>query len=249
MLQSPGLWTRADLGTVGYITLLLATFNISDNGSGDVRCISDLLLSLETRDDITKLVLDYTSFELAFRRLAQEKNFPDNDALQIASRATALKQHWDKTGQDDAKGPQDVAYPPLLSAVPDRPKGWKLELSDKAREEAEKYYHALKTQRRHAQRCFQAKPPMPMAWVPKGGDAWAKTARAKVESGDLFHSRHWAPVWMSFELASIDVMFGMEEAGMTQDESDEYYDASGTMSGMRALFQGRDLRSEDVFRG
>lgn len=246
MLRCPGSWKRADMGTVGYITLLLAAFNIPANGGGDVSCISELLLSLETRDDITKLVLEYTSFELALRRLANEKDFPENDALKIAARATALKQHWEKARQDHANGPQDVAYPPLLSAVPDKPKDWKLELSDKAREEAERYYHALKTQRKYAQRCFQAKPPMPMAWVPQGGDAWAKTARAKVESGDLFHSRHWAPVWMSFDLASIDVMFGMEAAGMTQDESDEYYDASGTMSGMRALFQGRDLRSEDV---
>ncbi|KAG6353615.1 hypothetical protein INS49_005577 [Diaporthe citri] len=233
----------------GYITLLLATFSIPDNCSGDVRCISDLLLSLETRDDITKLVLDYTSFELALRRLvAKGVDFPENDASKIASRATALKQHWEKTGQDHTNGPQDVAYPPLLSAVPDKPKDWKLELGDKAREEAERYYHALRTQRKYAQRCFQAKSPMPMAWVPQGGDAWAKTARTKVESGDLFHSRHWAPVWMSFDLASIDVMFGMETAGMTQDESDEYYDASGTVSGMRALFEGRDLRSEDVLR-
>lgn len=226
----------------------MARFNVPDNNGGDVSCISDLLLSLESRDDITKLVLDYTSSELALRHLAKEKNFPENDALKIASRATALKQFWDKTGQDHPNSPQDVIYPPLRSAIPDKPKDWKLQLSDKAREEAERYYHALKTQRKYAYRCFQAKPPMPMAWVPQGGDAWAKTARTKVESGDLFHSRHWAPVWMSFELASIDVMFGMEAAGITQDERDEYYDASGTMSGMSELLQGRDLRSEDVLR-
>lgn len=236
------------MAIVGYITLLLATFTIPDNGSGDVNCISDLLLSLESRDDITKLVLDYTSFEVALRHLAKEKNLPESGALKIASRATALKQHWEKAGQDHSNSPQDVVYPPLVSALPDKPKDWKLELSDKASEEAERYYHALKTQRKYSQRCFQAKPPMPMAWVPQGGDAWARTARAKVESGDLFHSRHWAPVWMSFELASIDVMFGMDAAGITQDESDEYYEVSGTMSGMRALFQGRDLRSEDILR-
>lgn len=168
--------------------------------------------------------------------------------MNIASRATALKQHWEKARQDHPNSPQDVAYPPLLPAVPGKPKDWKLELTDKAKEEAARYYQAFKTKRKYAYRCFQAKPPMPMAWLPQGGDAWAKTARDKVESGDLFHSRHWAPMWMSFELASIDVMFGVEEAGMTQDEMDEYYGTSRTMSEMRALFQGRDFRSVDILR-
>ncbi|KAJ0124400.1 hypothetical protein J7T55_005738 [Diaporthe amygdali] len=233
---------------VGYIMLLLTTFNVPDDGSGDISCISKLLLSLESRDDITKSVLEYTSFEPAFRRLANEKSFSENNAQKIASRAAALKQHWEKTRQDHPNCPQDIVYPPLLSGVPDKPENWKLELTDKAMEEAERYYHALKTQRQYAYRCFQTKPPMPMAWVPQGGDAWAKTARAKVESGDLFHSRLWSPVWMDFGLASIDVMFGMEAAGLTQDEMDEYHDASRTMSGMRTDFQGRVLRSEDILR-
>ncbi|KKY32183.1 hypothetical protein UCDDA912_g07859 [Diaporthe ampelina] len=158
-------------------------------------------------------------------------------------------QHWRKSGQDRDNGPQDVTYPPLLWAPADKPKDWKIEFTDNAKEEAERYYHALKTQRKYAYRYFQAKPPMPMAWEPQGGDAWAKTARAKVESGNLFHSRHWSPVWMGFDLASIDAMLGMEAVEMTQDENDEYNDAFRTMAEMGTSLQGRDLRSEDILRG
>lgn len=198
---------------------------------------------------MTRLVLEYTLFDLALRRLAKEKAFPENDALKIDSRATALKQHLDRIRQDHRYSPQDVVYPPLRSVVPDKPKDWKLELTDKANDEAEKYYEALKTRRKYAHRCFQAKPPMPMGWLPKGGKAWAKTARAKVQSGDLFDSRHWAPIWMDFELASTDVLLGMKVAGLTQDESDEYYDAMRTMTAMKKQFHSRDLRSEDILRG
>lgn len=221
-----------------------------DNGSGDVRCVSDLLLSLETRDDITELVLEYTSYDFALRNLAKMvKDTPEIDTLKIASRATALKEHWANTRRDRSNGPEDIVYPPMLSSAPDKPKDWKLELTEKGREEAERYYNAIKTQRTYAYRCFQNKPPMPMGWAPKTGDAWAKTARAKVEAGDLFHSRDWTPLWSGFDLASMDVFFGMDEAGMTQDEKDEYFAASDTMSGMKALFQGRDLSKEDVLKG
>lgn len=239
---------RTDIGIVGYIALLLTKAKVPDNSSRDVGCISDLLLSLESRNDITKLVLEYTSVEPTLRRLAEEKHFQENDPLKIASRAAALKQHWEKARQGHPNSPQDAVYPPLLSAVGGKPKDWKLELTDKARDEAARYYNALKTKRKYAYRCFQAEPPMPMGWAPESGDAWAKTARTKVESGDLFHSRHWAPIWMDFGLASIDVMFGMEAAGMTQDEMDEYYDASGTMAGMTALFEEKDLLRKDVLK-
>lgn len=241
-----GSWKRADVCAVGYITLLLAKFNLPADGSADVSCISDLLLSLETRDDITKLVLEYTLFKPALRRLARAKTFSENNNLNIASRAIALQKHWDKTSLDHRWSSQDIVYPPLMSAVPNKPKCWELQLTEKARKEAERYYHALKTQRKYAYRCFQAKPPKPMAWAPQSGDAWAKTACAKVKSGDLFHSRDWNPVWMDFEFASIDVMLGMEAAGMTQDEIDDYYDAMKSRTEMKKFYRGRDLRSEGI---
>lgn len=245
----PGSCERADISIVGYVTLLLAKFNVPADGSVDFSCISDLLLSLESRNDITKLVLEYSLFKPALRRLAREKIFSENNNLNIGSRATALQKHWEKTSLDHSWSSQDVVFSPLLSAVPNKPKDWTLQLTEKAREEAETYYHALKTQRKYAYRCFQAKPPKPMAWAPKSGDAWAKTARVKVTSGDLFHSRDWAPVWMGFELASIDVMLGMEAAGMTQDEIDEYYDAMRSRTEMKKSYHGKDLRSEDILRG
>lgn len=226
----------------------MAKFNVPADGSVDFSCVSDLLLSLESRNDITKLILEYSLFKPALRLLAREKTFSEINDLKIASRATALQKHWEKTSLDHSWSSQDVAYPPLLSALPNKPKDWKLQLTEMAMEDAERYYHALKTQRKYAYRCFQAKPPKPMAWAPQSGDAWAKTARIKVKSGDLIHSRDWSPVWMGFEFASIDVMLGMEVAGMTQDEIDEYYDAMRSRTEMKKVYQGRDVRSEDMLR-
>lgn len=214
-----------------------------------MRCVSDLLLSLETRDDITELVLEYTSYDFALRNLAKMvKGTPEIDTLNIGSRATALKQHWENTRRDRSNGPEDIVYPPLLSSAPDKPKDWKLELTEKGREEAERYYNAIKTQRTYAYRYWQTKPPTPMGWAPKTGDSWAKTARAKVEAGDLFHSREWTPLWGGFDLASMDLMLDMGETRLTQAEMDEYFAASNTMSGMQADFQGRDLSKADVLR-
>jgi len=205
------------------------------------------LLSLESRDDVTNFALEYTSFEPALRRLAKWKDFPDNDALKIASRAAALNRHW-KDSSHTSKSGQDVVYAPLLSAVPNKPQGWKLELTDAAGQEAERYYHALKTRRNTAYRYYQAKPPKPMGWAPQDGNAWAETPGDKIKSGDLFHSPAWSPIWMSFDLASIDLLMGMEEVGIPEEERRECFGALATKNEMRELVKGRDLRSEDILR-
>lgn len=211
--------------------------------------MSKLLQSLETRHDITNLVLEYTEYERALRHLADfVKDTPEINTLNIGPRATALKQHWANIrAQDESAGPQDVVYPPLLSPAPNAD-GLKVEFTAKGKEEAEKYYHALKTQRQYYYRCFQAKPPMPMGWAPKNGDAWAKTARNKVESGDLFHSPDWIPIWEGFGLASIGVMIDSlgATATMTQAEMDEQRATRDTMRDMGDSFQGRDLEREGV---
>ncbi|KAG8158637.1 hypothetical protein KVR01_011759 [Diaporthe batatas] len=232
---------------VGYICLLLSKTTAPDNGTGDVSCISKLLASLETRHDITKLVLEYTEYERALRHLEDfVKDTPEIDTLNIGPRATALKQHWANIrAQDESSGPQDVAYPPLLWPAPNA-MSLKVEFTAKGKEEAKKYYRALKTEREYYYRCFQASPPMPMGWAPKDEDAWAKTARDKVESGDLFHSRHWTPLWEGFGLASIGVMIGMETAVMTPAELDEYHGARDAMNDMSASFQGRGLEREGL---
>ncbi|POS69161.1 hypothetical protein DHEL01_v212444 [Diaporthe helianthi] len=233
---------------VGYICLLLEKTTAPDNGSGDVSCVSKLLLSLETRDDITKLVLENTSYERALRHLEGfVKDTPEIDTLNIGPRATALKQHWENIrGQDQNSGPQDVVYPPLLSAAPNHQGMMKLEFTAKGKEEADKYYQALKAQREYYYRCFLSKPPMPMGWVPNDRDAWAKTARDKVESGDLFHSRDWTPIWEGFELASIGAMIGMDRAAMTGAKMDEYLGACNTIRDMETSFQGRNLEREGI---
>lgn len=176
------------------------------------------------------------------------EKFPENDEFKITSRAAALNEHWKKIRQDRPRNPDDVHYPPLVPAPSDKPKDWQIAFTDSAREEAERYYQALKTQREYAYRFWQTKPPMPMGWAPQDGDAWAKTARAKVESGDLFHSRLWSPIWMDFGLASMDVLFAREESGMTQEETDEYLNASTTAREMGTSLQGRNLRSEDILK-
>jgi hypothetical protein len=70
---------------------------------------------------------------------------------------------------------QDLVYAPLPSAVPSKPQGWKLELTDKAKDEAEMLFRGLKTEGTYAYRYYQAKPPMPMGWAPKDGGAWLET--------------------------------------------------------------------------
>lgn len=211
--------------------------------------MSRLLTSLETRHDITKLVLEYTKYDRALDHLADfVKDTPEVGTLDIGPRATALKRHWANIRQqDESRGPQDASYPPLLWPAPNAD-GLKVEFTAKGKEEADKYYHALKSQREYYYRCFQAKPPMPMGWAPKVDDAWEKTPRDKVESGDLFHSPYWIPLWSGFGLASIGVMGGsnMEAAGISQAELDEFYKTANEMRDMEASFQGRNLAREGI---
>jgi hypothetical protein len=179
--------------------------------ASELECYSDMILSLETRTDLTNLVLKFTEIENALIRVGRLKL--EDDSHNLAKRANSLKRHWGDIRNAALKGTrEDLVFPPFVATLPaGKPPGWKLELSDKATEEAEKLYAAKKSQLDYGGSYFSVNPPRPIGWVPLNDKAWSQTNRAKIDAGDLFHSKNWSPIYESFGLACIDMTFAKWE--------------------------------------
>ncbi|KAH8655828.1 hypothetical protein BX600DRAFT_470383 [Xylariales sp. PMI_506] len=193
----------------------------------DIEFCSDILLSFETRSDITKRVIEYTEADkviaLMSDRRSRECTIPnDEEQFNILKRAQALNKHWKELGHkfhktsDPFDGSADVAYPPLvtLTELPEgkKPPSWKLELNAERAQEADKLHASFRAQRLHGLSYFRTKRPVPMGWAPvKGADAWQQTERAKIESGDLWNSRRWIPIYRSWWLQKFDVPFSWKD--------------------------------------
>jgi hypothetical protein len=217
----------------------------------DVGFCSDILLSLETRDDITAQVLVHASVDKAVLCVGNTtaKGSPMAD---FATRAKALQKHWQELDKRfrDSTDPYDVtadaAYPPLMTTMPEgKPPSWKLELDEHRAEEARRLYAAFKARRLNALSYFRIHRPRPMGWAPVNGDAWRETERSKIESGELYHSKSWTPMYMSWNLQSFDVPYDWKDP--SADESilrEREEEQSFFSTWIRRMNQMRNVRQD-----
>ncbi|MGH7963397.1 MAG: hypothetical protein ACRERD_16510, partial [Candidatus Binatia bacterium] len=82
--------TSIDQLPVAYISLLL-TSHAPPHPDDDLNLLSLLLLSLETRRDISQRLLQYTEAEGALRDVYQKCDPAEANAFDLASRAKALE--------------------------------------------------------------------------------------------------------------------------------------------------------------
>lgn len=234
-------------GLLGYLKRVLTPTPLPED---DLQLMSDYLLSLETRDDLTVHVLQQTNArsEIAVvSRILLKDDIKDN----FKSRATALENHWRKaessvSGSDPEVILADHPVPPLETALPDdKPAGWKLKLGETQEAEVQREYDLFKMEKNRCVKYWtNVKPPKPMGWAPASGEAWQKVPRADIENGDLYFTPYFSPLWMSYGLAQMDAMF-WSDPDITSEEEAEYRKSQAEKAELTTLsLDMRNVRKE-----
>jgi hypothetical protein len=188
--------------------------------------MSDYLLSLETRDDLTAHVLEQTDARSKINVVSRIL-LKDDTRYDFKSRATALGKHWSSIKLLISKHtPEEILanrlVAPLKTELPDdKPAGWKLDLGEIRVAEAQRQLELLTMQKN---RCIKywttVKPPKPIGWVPADGNAWKKVPRADLEKGDLFFTPYFTPIWESYSLAAMDTSFWTDPDNTPEEEAE-----------------------------
>lgn len=212
--------------------------------------MSDYLLSLETRDDLTALVLVQTDAKKILL-LVSRILMKDDATYNFQSRAKTLMKHWSNITLSTAKDtPEEMLadrpIAPSKKDLPDdKPVGWKLDLGEARTAEAQRQ---LELSNLEKIRCIKywstVKPPRVMGWIPVDGEAWKKVPRADLENGDLFFTPYFKPIWESYSMARMDVSF-WTDPDATDEEEVEYREARTKRSEMTTLsLKMRRVRKE-----
>ena len=193
----------------------------------DLELMSDFLLSLETREDLTSHILDQTEARDAIIGLAN-REIGDDSKFNFKVRAAALLQYWDKlylqrSKLSPAEALADTHIPPLKKELPaGKTLHWKLTLTDQQAHEAQEDYDHFKHRKLHALKYFKANPPQPIGWAPKNDNAWKTVNRAKLENGDLYDNPNFKPMYSSWDLLSTSALFWTDpEATAEELKEDE----------------------------
>jgi len=191
----------------------------------DLQLMSDYLLSLETRDDLTAHVLEQTAARTKIGVVSRIL-LKDDTRYDFKSRATALEQHWrsielliSKSTPEEILADRLVA--PLKTELPDdKPAGWKLDLGETRAAEAQRQLELLNIEKN---RCIKywttVKPPRPIGWAPADGKAWQRVPRADLEKGNLFFTPYFKPIWESYSLATMDASFWTDPDNTPEEEA------------------------------
>ena len=198
----------------------------------DLELCSDILLSLETRDDITTRVLENTLADEMISNISQLAANPDDSHLNLVIRAGSLERHWKAISHTfrDSDSVRDRTvdniYPPFLTVLPDnKPESWKLKLTNEQADEAGKLYAAYKCKKSRALSYFRLNPPQPMAWTPRDSDAWNDISGADGHAVSLYHRSDWTPIYMSWGLQVVDVPLRWRHPDSGEEEVQEYHNA------------------------
>lgn len=189
--------------------------------------MSDYILSLETRTDITAHILLHTSARIKMLNI-QRIHMKDDLIHSFKSRAAALAKYWGDHELAIVKSsPKEILtdrpIPPFITSLPsDKPAAWTLHLSHTQKAEANRQLFLLNT---HKNRCIKywstVKPPRAIGWAPVDGEAWKKVPRKDIESGELYHTPYFKPIWEGFEMACFDVAF-WKDPNSTEEEEGRY---------------------------
>ncbi|KAL3959383.1 hypothetical protein ACCO45_007545 [Purpureocillium lilacinum] len=215
---------------VAYIGLLLKT-HAPPHAEDDLELLSLLLLSLETRGDLSRRVLQYTDAEHAIKAVSRKCDSPEANAFHLATRAKALVGHWDACNRSDD---------PKKDATGD--------ISESASSDADSIFKATKMEREHACSYFRQHRPKPMAWHPKTADAWNKVDRKAAQSGDMYHLADFIPIYMGYDLQAMDVPFSWKNPDWDESQAAQYAEALDLKRQFANTKGSYPLRSEDILQ-
>jgi hypothetical protein len=210
-----------------YISEILKTILMpSPLPNDDLELMSDFLLSLETRTDMSVHILDHVEVKKDISYIGRCE-IADDSKFHFKARATAVAKHWQdfemqryQLNLDPEESFKDQPIPPPLKELPeDKPAGWTLALSEEQKSAAQKEYDAFICSKRDKLKSWRIKPPTPMAWSPRDGNAYKTTTRAQVENGDLYSNPNFRPIYMSYGLQRIGGFW--EDPDATPEEQEE----------------------------
>ncbi|KAF2154432.1 hypothetical protein K461DRAFT_129309 [Myriangium duriaei CBS 260.36] len=206
-----------------------------------------IMTNLETRHDISWLVLEETSLISSLRGLHDNRQrriegakfgwagihneagvplTPAEERLyahfNVANRGHALYQHFDAERVRKAVATWDPDYvntfvPPFRSLSP-LETAPAIVVDEGQAAEAMSEYDSLMSRRYHAISYLKLHPPKPMGWAPLTSDAWAKTRKSDIDSGNLHGRPEWKPIYRKWDLE--DVPIGWKERKLTKEEED-----------------------------
>ncbi|KFA45613.1 hypothetical protein S40293_08627 [Stachybotrys chartarum IBT 40293] len=247
--QPPAPHLNDAVREVGYLVALLRTCPQPTDSSTNLECYSDILLSLETRDDLTKLVLDFTEAKDTINAMFRFAKTLSNDSFRLGERARALDKHWRDTVKNKPSHPRDdIPITPFLAVPEGKPAGWKLQLSETAAEDAARMHAVRVDHLAHGSSYYQVHPPQPMGWSPVDKDAWARTDPEKVKAGNLYYSKHWRPIRMSCQLSMIDIPFSWKHPDWDDEKLKQFQEGKRWEWEWTERMKEKELRGEDVLK-
>ncbi|GAM85240.1 hypothetical protein ANO11243_032440 [Dothideomycetidae sp. 11243] len=189
-----------------------------------------IMTDLETRHDISWLVLEETSLAAILRNIPQnrerrmnrEKAFgwmgqyneagvpltPAEHRLytdhRLSARAEALERHLSKARLEAKVDTWDLEY--ITTYVPTfRPSESSAPLALTAEQAAvaDREFSLFTSKRSRALAKLRREPPKPMGWAPLAPDAWQNTKKRDIDMGNLHGRPGWKPIYRSWETESM----------------------------------------------
>jgi hypothetical protein len=202
---------------------LQETFLPSPLPDDDLELMSDFLLSMETRWDLTSHVLEQTEAREVMMFLANAPENKETSRFDFKARVSALLQYWDnlslqRSKLSPAEALADTPIPPLKKEPPpEKTSDWKLRLTEDQARAAQEDYELFKDEKLYMLKYYKANPPQPMGWSPKDGDAWKTADRAQLETGDLYDNPNFQPMYPGWHLQSMDALLWIDSDATAEE--------------------------------
>ncbi|KAF4548232.1 Hypothetical protein D9617_30g011360 [Elsinoe fawcettii] len=206
-----------------------------DAGDDDFAFYDELLSNVETRKDVSWIVLKESGIENAlsgvaitwenrvkpltqytiFKGVYKEYGIPlteDEQRLDLRygflARVARLRKHFDTLSREGTKKPDtwdsryvDELLPPANATSGDGDKSDMLALLDVQQQKAQELVDQHLRKYNNALAYFRlVKPPKVLSWVPLTKDAWDRTRKIDIKSGNLHGNKDWKAIYSSWDL-------------------------------------------------
>lgn len=243
---------------VRYISDVLAQLWPTSLPDDNFELYSAALRSVETRQDLTWLVVQESEIQIRVRNIAArtdrhryKRNPIPDEPFNLSGRAQTLRDHWANL-ESSAPYRWEAAFdtvliPPLLENGDDghdTPSATPISLTAEKQVEVDLDYVDYLRARNNKVAYFKRTPPNPMAWNPSNRDtesvkeAWASIGGAvpsrHLSSKELQASGHFVPMYRSLNLEDVPILYVDPDAPeMSADEKQEYFARSGAKHAKR----------------
>lgn len=149
----------------------------------------------------------------------------EHDEHKIKERLKRLNEHWTAIIKPlDILELEDVPIAPIKEADDSSPL---LRWTDEQKAEMEREFLAFKKRKAVALSYFRLHPPVPMAWAPLYRESIPNTTPEQRARGLLYDRRDWKPIYRSWELEDVPLMWQdpeNPEPAQTEEEQKQWFE-------------------------